>query len=68
MIYFFFLISKERRQTSRGIIDIPTRLASRETPILCRHALKNLLKKGKKINTKGEGTRPKPSKNKKRRK
>jgi len=44
--YLFILISKERGQTSRGIIDIQTRLASRDTSILCRRALKILLKKG----------------------
>jgi len=55
------LISKERGQASRGNIDIPTRLAPRETSILCRQTLENLLKKGKN-NYKGGGTRPKPSK------
>jgi len=56
-----FFISKERGQASRGNIDIPIRLAPRETSILCRQTLENLLKKGKK-NYKGGGTRPKPSK------
>jgi len=40
------LISKERGQTSRGIIDIPTRLAPRETSIVCRQTQNILLKKG----------------------
>ena len=44
----FFLISKERGQTSRGIIDIPTRLAPRETSIVCRQTQNILLKKGEK--------------------
>jgi hypothetical protein len=43
-----FFISNERGQASRGIIDIPTRLAPRETSILCRQNRKKLLKKGEK--------------------
>jgi len=43
------IISKERGQTSRGNINIPTRLVPRETSILCRQALKILLKKGEKV-------------------
>ena len=49
LIYIsFFLISKERGQTSRGIIDILTRLAPRETSIVCRQTQNILLRKGEK--------------------
>ena len=41
----FFLVSKENGQTSRGNIDILTRLAPREVSILYRQTLKILLKK-----------------------
>jgi len=59
-IYIFFLLSQENGQASRRSNDIPTRLAPRRTPILCRQTQRKvLLKKGKK---KRGGTRPKPSK------
>ena len=44
------------------IIDIPTRLAPRETSILCCQTQETFIKKGGKIITKGGGTRPWPSK------
>jgi len=56
------LISKEKEQTSRGVIDIPTRLAPRDTSILCRQTKQNFIKKWGKIIIKGGATRPKPSK------
>jgi len=46
---FFFLISKERGQTSRGLVDFPTRLAPRETSILCRQTRNFIKKRGKNI-------------------
>jgi len=48
-IYIFFLLSQENGQASRRSNDIPTRLAPRRTPILCRQTQRKvLLKKGKK--------------------
>jgi len=44
--FFFIYISKERGQALRGNIDIPTKLAPRETSILCRQTLEIYLKKG----------------------
>jgi len=43
----FFLLSKERGQTSGGIIDILTRLAPRDTSILYRQTQKFIKKRGK---------------------
>jgi len=43
------LLSKERGQASGGIIDIPTRLAPRDTSILCRQTRKFIKKGGKDI-------------------
>ncbi len=60
----FFLLSKERGQTSGGIIDILTRLAPRDTSILYRQTQKFIKKRGEKIFTKSGGTIPKPTKKK----
>jgi len=43
------LLSKERGQTSGGIIDIPTRLAPQDTSIMCRQTRKFIKKGGKDI-------------------
>jgi hypothetical protein len=56
----FFFYKQGERTCIKGIIDIPTRLALRETSILCRQTLEKFIKKGGKI-TKVGGTRPKPS-------
>jgi len=49
-IYLFFLLSQKSGQTSRGSNDIPTRLAPRRAPILCRQIQRKILfkKKGEK--------------------
>jgi len=46
---YIFLLSKERGQASGGIIDILTRLAPRDTSILCRQTQKFIKKGGKDI-------------------
>jgi len=65
---FFFLLSQEIGQTSGGSNDIPTRLAPRRTPILCRQSqIKILLKKGKKVHEGGLGQNSQKTKQKQKR-
>jgi len=68
ILFSFFLISKERRQTLRDNIDIPTSLAPQETSILSCQTLEILLKKGGKLITKEGGLGQNPQENRKEKK
>ena len=73
-IYIFFLLSQENGQASRRSNDIPTRLAPRRTPILCRQTQRKVLlkKRGKKEGGLGQNpqtqTRNKAEKNRRKEK
>jgi len=54
-------MNKEGGSASRDFVDIPTRLAPRESPSYTATLKKVLLTK-RKIITEGGGTRPRPSK------
>jgi len=57
LIFIFFSVNQEIGKASRRSNDIPTRLAPRWTPIVCRQS-QNLLKKGGKIQEGGLDQNP----------